>query len=209
MSMLIFSQTEENLILWTDTLVVDTDHRPTGLAQKAWALPDINVLVAATGTAEIALSFVENLNRASGLTDIEDVNGRATGVLQAIHDTLEAHVGNIGRSTIYVWGFPADGGKLVRYIYRSMNNYQPERYVGDQFGAKPSPPGRELEMPSSHEDVIELALQLQQINRDSEHGVPSGGELIATYLQRGDVRTQLIFQFPDLEESLKAIKERE
>ncbi|MEV7692486.1 hypothetical protein AB0N73_04045 [Microbacterium sp. NPDC089189] len=207
MSILLFDQTETDVLLITDTLVVDHDDKPTMFQHKVWTLPQMNMAIAATGTANVALTWRNVLSESFSPEDIEGLNDHAPAALRAISAHLAKENGPLGRTTIYHFGFPTGSHKLVRYIYRSQNNFEPERFEGSQFGAKPAPPGLTFERPEGREETIALAERLrdENVHRKDEGGVPIGGDLFATLVTNGSSQTVRWHRFSDYSDTRYAM----
>ncbi|MFJ4254767.1 hypothetical protein [Microbacterium sp. NPDC090003] len=71
------------------------------------------------------------------------------------------------------------------------------------FFAKPPPLGETWPAPDTREEVVALALQIKGENGDgTERGkVAIGGELYMTQLVPGSILTDLLYRFPDYEET--------
>lgn len=123
-------------------------------------------------------------------TDIESINAEAPQALRSISESLTNRYGPLGRSTIYHFGYPAGSDKLVRYTYRSGYDFEPKRFEGFEFGAKPTPPGFTLDAPQIRQDYIDLAERLREANTLLDEGVPFGGDLFATFVRNWDIGTQ-------------------
>ena len=202
MSILLFDQTGTDVLLVSDTLVVGDNYDPVMFQTKLWPLPHLNMVIASTGTANIARTWNDCVTSMFGPDDIEGLNTEAPRTLRAIAEELTNQYGPLGSSTIYHFGFPAGSDKPVRYTYRSANGFEPERFEGPQFGAKPTPPGFKLNRPAGPEEYIDLAHRLRDENerlRDTG-GVPIGGDLFATLIENGSIRTIRWHRFPDYDE---------
>ena len=207
MSLLTYSQFEDQVLLVTDTMVVGgNDDRPAGFRSKVWPLPHMNMVVAMTGTAEIGDIWCNHILSA-GATNIEELNEIASSSLQRIQAEVEAHYGPAGTSTIYHFGFPPGADQLVRYTYRSKNDYSPEAYSGYQYLVKPAPPKFKLKQPDSLADIIGLAEHLKLTMRLDSDAAMIGGELFVTQVKNWAQQTYRIHRFDDYEDTLATMRE--
>jgi hypothetical protein len=157
----------------------------------------MNMAIAMTGTPEVGDFWYNHIINAAGARDIEELNTVAPQSLRDIQALLEQRYGDAGHSTVQHFGFPRGSDRLVRYAYRSKNNYEPEVFSGARFNVKPSPPGFELEYPETIEEMIDLAVRLRDENRRRPDGVPIGGDIFATSISNWNILTVRLGEFPD------------
>ena len=202
MSLLIFEQHHDSVLLVTDTLVSDENRQTVGYQHKVWELPHLRIVMAMTGTALVGHLWNERtaelFPEQSTPVDIDAVNAFAQVELAAAHAKVTAAVGPHGTSTIYMFGFD-ESDTLVRYIYRSARDYKPERFVGPAFALKPAPQSFTPAMPGTRDELIELAIKMRHENDNhlTPEPVAIGGELIATHLSFDGIKRELWYQFPD------------
>lgn len=197
MTLLMFDQTPSSAMVFTDTLVVDVKDQPLLFRSKVWIFPQLNMVMAVTGAANIGDAWDIHLRDRRGVRDIEGVVTGAPATLRKIFGTLtEMHGKEIGSATVYLFGFPHGTGEMVRYIFRSIEDFKPERYVGDIFAVKPRPKSFTAAYPETNDEVIALAERVQAENR-----VPIGGELHITQIEDGKIISARMHQFPGYEEA--------
>ncbi|WZO39031.1 hypothetical protein MRBLWO14_002827 [Microbacterium sp. LWO14-1.2] len=206
------TQYEEWVELVADTLVVrGDDDVPARYQQKVWPIPHLNMVMAATGTAEVASAWYAFVTQHPQVRDIDDIDSFATETLRNIRaDVAERH-GDAGSSTLHHFGFPTGSDKAVSYIYSSMGgrNFESERFQGARFIAKPGPQTFAPDVPVGPEEKIAFAYRLRQEQEEliaqGKPGTPFGGELQATLLEPGGIRTMTWHRFPDYDETLETV----
>lgn len=208
MSLLMVTQWEDWVELVSDTLVVRGDHDvPVGYYPKVFPIPHLNMVMAATGTAEVAAAWFEFV-KAANVRDVEDINELATDKLREIQAEVAELHGDAETSTIYHFGFPVKSDAAVAYTYTSMNgrSFESDRFQGNKFMVKPGPKTFACEPQYAPEEKIALAYRIreeqQQFRDDGKEWVPIGGELWATCLEKDNIRSQLWHRFPGYDESL-------
>lgn len=213
MSLLIVTQEEDAVELLSDSLVVyGPDNVPVGYQYKVWPIPQLNMVIAATGTGDVAMMWkahVEWLADGGHVRDIEDLNAHATIALRTIENDLAGKVDDAGTTSIYHYGFPTGSSRLVSYTYSSFKGkqFEPVRFEGGRFMVKPGPQTFNMYAAETKEEKIELANrirdeQLAIITEGNERGVHIGGDLHATYLTNGNVQRQTWARFPDYDDAL-------
>lgn len=211
MSLLFADQTEHYVVLVSDTLVT-RGKDPFMFGPKVRAIPHRNMAIASTGSSNLAHLWEQSLLSLDGygFGDIETVNNETPAALRNLYADLGRRFGEpLESSTIYHFGFPTDSDKLVRYVYRSLANFEPERFEGSTFTAKPLPADYRFERPQSQQEVIDLALKVREINdaqiADGGWGVRIGGELYATMVQNWNIQTVRWHRFADYDETAAAV----
>lgn len=220
MTLFMASQTPTLATLFTDTLVTDTAggaNQPVLFRSKVWTYPHQSMAMVVTGFADLGDDFDARLKIRMGLRDIEDVNRVAQTDLQELFADAQRRYAvhfpgePIGTATVYLFGFPEGTTEMVRYAYRSPNsrepdrNFEPERRVETEtmFFAKPPPLGETWPVPETREELVALALQIKKENGDgTDHGkVAIGGEIYLTQIEPHRIVTELLYRFPDYDES--------
>jgi len=210
MSLLLITQYEDSVEVVSDTLVVRGDDvTPARYQQKVWPIPRLNMMMAATGTAEVAVTWHAFLSQHPNVRDVEDIDEFATDVLREIESDVAKRYGDAGTTTVYHFGFPTGSARAVSYEYSSMsgNRFDSKRFQGNRFIVKPGPQTFEPEVPYGAEAKIALACQLrdeqEQLIAEGKPGVRLGGELLATLLEPEAIRTMTWHQFADYDEKLE------
>lgn len=209
MSLLMVTQWENWVELVADTLVVrGDDDTPTLYYPKLYPIPQLHMVMAATGTAQVAAALLDFIINSPDLRDIEDVDEIATEKLREFRTQVTEAYGDAETSTIYLYGFPKGSDQVVSCTYTSMRggDFESERFQGNRFMVKPGAQTFRADFPSDPEAKIELANRI----REEQHGfrdegtkwVPIGGELLAVMLKKDEIRTAIWHRFPDFDESL-------
>ncbi|WP_295010550.1 hypothetical protein [uncultured Microbacterium sp.] len=94
-------------MLVTDTLVVQgANDTPVYYSHKVHPLPQLKIVMASTGTAEVAEALLEYISTQAGLRDIDDVDKIATEKLREFQENVAEEHGDAETTTIYLYGFP-------------------------------------------------------------------------------------------------------
>lgn len=209
MSLLMVFQWEDWVELAADTLVVRGDEdTPAMYYPKVYPIPHLNMVMAATGTAEVAAALLAFIVNNSDLRDIGDVDNIAPEKLRDFRAQVTEEYGDAETSTIYLYGFPIGSDHLVSYTYTSMRggDFESERFHGNRFMVKPGPQTFTADIPYEIEERIALAYCLreeqQRFREQGEKAVAIGGELLAFRLERSGISSSIWHRFPDYDESL-------
>lgn len=202
MSLLSFIQLDDAVQIVTDTLVSDENRDPVLYQHKVTALPTLNMIGVVTGFGSFGYNFFAHLEFSPHLVDIEQVNETAQDTLRTMFGAWQAFHApkEIGTATVYLFGFPEGAEKIVRYIYRSTKDFEPERHEGmSNFGIKPPPQQFDLVAPETEEAMIELAVKIREENDElrTEGPVAIGGDLMMTFMEKGRIITERSYRWPD------------
>ncbi len=207
MSLLMYLVWEDHAEIMTDTLVCAADGlTPVDYALKLWPLPESNMVMAVTGTANIGSDWFR-LIESSG-ADIEDLNKVAPEALRAIQSAY----GDTGISTVYHFGFPVDSTELLAYEYTSRdgNNFESRRIPQLSFAAKPGPIHFKTDVPYTPEDAVELARRLrEEQDQKIAEGMPGariGGDLVTTVVTNHNIQITQVGRFSDYDEILQQMQ---
>lgn len=207
MTLMMFEHHTECVVIYNDTLVVAPDHSPIGFTTKAWAFPHLNMVMTATGTADVAVELHDHIKRLEHVRDITELDGLVPDALRQIQSSLvQYHEGDIGTSTIYLFGFPADSDNVVRYIYRSREDYVSERSEDEVIAIKPQVSTFEPVPPQTQDEWIELANRVRdEYAPGSEDPCPIGGEILVTVLTKAAIMSYRIHRFSDYDDTAERI----
>ncbi len=205
MSLLIFYQEEESARIITDTLATTPDGESLLFQSKAWALPHLNMAIAVTGLANLGAAWNDLLCSSAVVQDVRMVNNFAPTELRRIWSELlgESVADPDVHATVYHFGFEGESEQPVRYVYRSRQNFESERFAEPGFGVKPSPTTVALRAPESLNEIIELAIKV----REEQDGLPRrerihiGGELYMLTLRNRLTQTARIYRFEDYDDT--------
>ncbi|MEV7875568.1 hypothetical protein [Microbacterium sp. NPDC089188] len=207
MSYFMFDQSDTEALIVTDTLATDAVDRPAMFAHKVWALPTMNLAIALTGTSTVGDELYRYLSTIHGPRDVTELDEIAPDLLRTIHAYVRAAHGEIGSSTVYVFGFPTGSTQITRYTYRSVLDYASTSDTGPAVAVRPAPETFEPEYPNTRDEFIQLAVRVREENDSgaSPEPVKIGGDLFLTTVQDGLIGTEHLYRFPDYEEHLAAM----
>ncbi|MEV4670000.1 MULTISPECIES: hypothetical protein [unclassified Microbacterium] len=210
MTLLMYTVWQDAAEIVSDTLVTAADGRtPVRYQSKVWAIPRLNLAMATTGTAEIGAALHAQLNADLAIVDVEGANATAPGRLRAIERELISIAGDIGSTTVYLFGFPHESELLSAFKYTSMDGgtFESQRIPAGEFAVKPKPQTFTLSSaPDAREEKIALACRVRDEQLDlmeaGAKAVAIGGELMAFLVENGSVQAERLFRFPDYDEAL-------
>lgn len=211
MSVLMFSEDDDSVIIVTDTLATTVEGEPMMFQTKAWHLPHFNMAIASTGVANLGALWNDRLRTSAVAQHIGMIDTFAPETLREIWDEVtEGHDGDAGTATVYHFGFEPGSDKIIRHVYRSASNFESERYDGTGFGVKPPPETFDLEAPMSVDEYVELAKRLREENDSGavDQPVAIGGELYLMIVRDGFSQTVRIHKFDDYDDQWAAMIER-
>lgn len=209
MSLLAFLHEEDRALILTDTLATTTQGEPLTFQTKAWVIPHLNMAVAITGLANFGASWNDFLCSSFVARDIEMVDQLATEQLQILwRDMLAENKAESDgfTSTIYHFGFPEGSDQLVRFVYRSRQNFASERWIEPGMGVKPEPSGA-LTVPEDFDEWIDLARQVraEQDALPVTERIHIGGELYLLVLENRRSLVMRLHRFDDYEQAWTAM----
>lgn len=204
MSLLAFHHEEKSAMILTDTLATTPEGEAFMFVSKAWAIPHMNMAIAVTGAANLGALWNQYLRNSLIARDIEMVDRLAPAQLRRLwSEVLEEH-GIVGAPTVtmYHFGFPEGSEHLVRYVYRSTENFESERSEQACIGVKPVPEGQ-FETPEDLDGWVALAerVRAEQDARPAADRVHIGGEFYVLHLRNWQSMTMRLHRFEDYEQT--------
>jgi len=209
MSLLMFDHQEHAALIVTDTLATTIAGEPLIFQSKAWPLPQLNMGLAVTGLGNLGAIWNDCLHSSLVARDITMVNNFAPEQLQRLWSEYQAENQSeqeIPTGTIYHFGFPEGSDRLVRYVYRSTQNFESELWDEPGFGIKPVPEST-FDPPENIDDWIELAerVRAEQDSVPISERINIGGELFLLMIQNGQTHTVRVHRFGDYEQTWLAM----
>lgn len=207
MSLLMFSHETEGFVLLTDTYATTPEGGPRTFQSKVFALPHLSMAMAGTGVGRLMQEWFDTIQSQMLVRDIENLNLHAPEALQAIWKSMIEESDELARavhtgttSTIYHFGFTEEG-QPIRFTYRSANEFESEVANEPGFGVKPVP-NWDFAAPVSLEEMVAVAVRLreQEDARPKAERVHLGGDLIATFVGAGTIRSDRVYRWEDFEE---------
>lgn len=201
MTALLFSQSPELVVVVMDTLATDQG-RPYSFMSKVTPFQHADMLVAGTGLAAVLSGWVNYL---ATQRVFRDIGGAVTGAPEELRRLQKQAVGTMTgpnlTTTIYHFGFERESDTAVRYVFRSTNDFAPERVETAGFGVKPYLDGAPAYGPAS--DIEEYIALAERMRREQDglgpSGIAIGGELIMNLLTKNGMRSMRIHTFDDFE----------
>lgn len=202
MSLLMFTQQADGIVVVTDTLATAPDGAPSFFKTKAFPIPHLQMVVAMTGLANLGEKLIDRLYTSMLARDIDMAAQHTPATLTTLTGELVAQFGTFaGTSTIYYFGYSPTHGQYVRYVFRSTSGFQPEFSTEAAFGVKPHPDGT-FESPTTFPEMIELAERIrnEQAAVPPEDRIHIGGQLTLTVLRDRQITTVQLHEFADAEQ---------
>ncbi|CAN5499760.1 hypothetical protein BH10ACI1_BH10ACI1_18620 [soil metagenome] len=197
MSSLIFSLSEQEIFIATDTLAMNGENfTPFFFTTKVYFLPHLRGVMCGTGIGDFATDWYLRLDRflAKDFIHLDEfVTNALLEVAEKYHFDTEV------TSTIYHFGYSEMEKEHFAFVYRSTNDFKSEK-LGYGFGVKPPISNSAIEL--SPQNFVEI-MKLQQIESSQipiEKRIFIGGEILLTVLRQGTIVSQTIYRFDDYEE---------
>lgn len=204
MSSLVFYSQPNEVILATDSLAVsDNKGTPRKFCTKFYILPHLHGIICGTGLAQLVCAWFGIVNCEMAISDLKHLDlyaPKAIGKLwRSGYKDFSACT-----TTIYHFGFPADGSPLVSYAYRSTSG----------FVSEPLPHGMHLKPAGDVPDSFEFprdfrsimdSQRAKQANEPPEKRLYIGGEILVCHLTRSGYTVWTADRFPDYDRDMQAI----
>lgn len=212
MSLLMFNHDHESVLIVTDTLTTTVDGDAFMFQSKAWALPHLNMAMAATGLGNLGAAWNEFLRSSAVVQDMRMIDLFAPEQLRRLWLTFQEEVPDDSAvtATIYHFGFENGSNRAIRYVYRSTNDFESERIEEPGFGVKPTSDGFKPKPPESLDDILTLALKIraEQDARPRSKRIFIGGELHMMLVENGSTTTSRIHRFSDYDDAWREMTNR-
>lgn len=196
MSLLLFVQEDERVVVVTDTLATDTDGAPHMFVTKCWPIPHMNTLIAATGTGAMLDRWVEFVRTRMIALDVVNLDLHTPDALRQVWQSIADDFPDHGlTTTIYHFGFDPDTERAVRFTYRSKTNFESERSDEPGFGMKP-PPEHPVSTSAGLVEIAEAIREEQEALPPAER-IYIGGDLYMTSLSADGIGIAHLHRFGD------------
>ncbi len=197
-------QDPDSIQIVTDTLYTDMQGNARNFQSKCWPMPHLKLAMAGTGLASVLETWHTTLQQGMLSRDITMLNNHVPSALRQIwaHTLSNPELPPDARPTVSLYHFGVDEqtAALVRYVYRSTRNFEPEFYAEPSFAVKPAPSGGIVDQPADLNQMVQLACQLRQ-EQDAQPAaqrVSLGGDLVLTVINADSIiTTASIFRWPD------------
>jgi hypothetical protein len=210
MSLLMFVHDPEQVLILTDTLATTLDGDPFLFQSKCWPVPQMGMIMAGTGLAQLHEAWYRTMQTTILARDIAMLDLHAPVALRNLWKQLhEDHPGAHGTATVYHFGVPEGQAHHVRYTYRSEQNFASEFSDRGGFGVKPVP-SFALDAPDTLHGLVVLAsrIRAEQNAQPKATRIHIGGELVLTSLQGRVAGSSVIHRFDDFDEMWQAMNDR-
>jgi hypothetical protein len=173
MTSLVYALQPDQVFIAMDTLVVNgIDKTPAAFQRKFLPIPEFNLLIAGTGSADFINGWFQFVPKYLMGCDIDDLNIHAPEILNNSAKEL-AH-----ESTIYHFGYSVIENSYVGYAYRSTASFKSEKlkYV---LGFKPVIPTEGLLDVTIPKSLVDIVCEQQRYDKlkPVENQVGIGGEI--------------------------------
>lgn len=214
MTLLMYGIDPTQIYIVMDTLAARPDGSPLIFQTKMMAFPHIEVVVAATGSANLASQWFALVRERIPSRDIDTLDARTPQALRELLEDLGGDEALRSTATIYHFGWSPTEDRYVGYAYRSTNDFESER-LADGFGVKPvtEVDGErvlDFETPTTVEEIFELAKVRHGLHDGIEgpFDVPIriGGDIIATFMNARVITMQKLGTLDGFEDHWQEIE---
>jgi len=208
-SSLIFTTTDDEAIVATDTLATSTDGQPHYFTTKAFVVPHLKLIMAGTGMAGFLDRWFIQANGRFAVRGIDHLDYHAANALSTLWTayTKEFSV-PVGLTTsVFHFGFSELTGKMHVYTYHSGTKFE-SRSVGLGIRAKPDfiPPD-EYRFPEDVKILMDAQRTAQEKTPQGER-LHIGGEIPIHVLTRQGCGIYTAARFDDFDTTEEAIYSR-
>jgi hypothetical protein len=206
-SSLLFRTDENEVLVATDTLAVFPDGRPFKYTTKAYSIPHLRMIIAATGSLGVLGRWLIQINDWLPVKGIDDLNNQAPGYLAHIWTGLKEELSiKDGATTVYHFGFSEQTDVIHLFAYRSVHAFQSEA-LSYGVGTKPQSVVPE---DANYPEVFRTIMDNQRAAENSkpkEQRVYIGGEIQIHHLSRVGCAIYTLDRFEDYDRDEKAMYE--
>jgi hypothetical protein len=199
-----FAHQEQAILVLTDTLATTSEGDPHLYFNKCLPVPTMKLLVAVTGAGQMLEGWVGFLRDGLLARDISMLDAHAPQHLRRIWSKLIENDDAPPTCTVYHFGAEEDTGLCVRYVYRSTNDWQSERWAQGAIAMKPDLAGgftdEIMESLATFDGWVGLAKQIRAEQDALPHGerIYISGEIVATTIeQTGRITIEHVHRFGD------------
>jgi hypothetical protein len=206
MSSLIYKVEKMQVFLATDTLAT-MNGRAIGFTTKAFPLPHLRMIIAATGLPAFLDHWLVEVN-ASPVRGIDALNEHAQAGLLNLLRAFKKQFPNLNEPTsVYHFGFSEDTGAIQSFAYKSEEMFEPRRIECGLY-VKPNVPEDAIPRDTLHPADFTRIMAAQraiQAKLPKEARVPIGGEIQMHHLEQAGYKSYRLGQFEDYAETRRAI----
>lgn len=216
MSFLAAGVDNQGIIMFVDTLMTELDGTPISFTDKCHAIPHANILIAATGLAEVLHRWSHAVRAGFVGTTLDEISSSAATTLNGIFADTTAGLDRPPTTTIYHAGKGDDGQWRIDRFSLGRDTDEVTRLTVGQGFAKPSgwtPDGQRVDHPDDlnfADDYIAALserLRNEQHHAAPEHRIYIGGDIIRYILTDTGITARRIHRFADADDQLAAIRQ--
>lgn len=198
MSSLIFFTDESQALVATDTLATSPDGKPFMFTTKAFIVPHLRLVMAATGAGGLLGKWFVQANDRMLLKGIENLDYHAPRALAALwqQHKQEFAIPESITVTVYHFGFLGSTGVIRAFAYRSTAGFRSER-LPYGLGVKPECPVHDNWCLPADLKTLMVKQRSAQASRPQGERVYIGGEIQVHHLLKDGFQVQTIGRFDD------------
>lgn len=203
MSSLIFFSDKTQVLVATDTLVVEPENGyPINFASKAFYLSHLKTIICATGLATFYSYWVTSVNSDLVANSIDELATSSQDKLIELWEWYQVQYPGYEdkTTTIYHFGYSSVDEKMKGYAHRSTNDFIAEPII---YGTGTKP---ECELPTGQYELVKIIPDLMKKQIVDQEALPKedrvyiGGEINAIYLTKDRCNCFKIGEFETYQE---------
>jgi len=208
MTALVFALQPDQVCIAMDTLVVDAnDKMPLCFQRKFAVFPQVNLVVAGTGLANLIYAWFSVLQSLPEQRAIDQINETAPFVLSSLANSCPGT--DVTTTTLYHFGYSDRERQYVGYAYRSEQQFRADRlqYALGYKPVVPVTPTDDIRFPGFLVDIVlEQQRQDQLLSVSEKVGV--GGEIEFVVMSGGAIHVETVYRFSSYEAESNHIEQR-
>lgn len=198
MSSLIFMTDENHAIVATDTLATTSTGIPFKFTTKAFPIPHLRMVMAATGVGAFLGKWFIRVNDDFLVRGVEHLNQFASETLLTLWHELgtQAKIPVNSTVTVYHFGVSELTGQICTYVFRSTSDFRVET-LGYGYALKPDGP-TDMKF-ESIDDIVQTMISQREMQRSKplDEQVFIGGEVQILELNKRGVSILTAHRFDD------------
>jgi hypothetical protein len=199
MSSLIVVTDETQVLVATDSLATHPDGRPIKFTTKAFIVPHLHLIMAATGVMGFLGRWFVRVNDGIIAKGIDNLDYHAPSILLSLWESCkkELSIPDDVTTSVYHFGFSEITGLIQSYRYKSAENFKSDRMEPYGFLVKP-----ECRIPDDFkfpQDIIAMMDEQRtiQASKPKDERVYVGGEIHVHHLSENGFTVYTLHEFED------------
>lgn len=208
MTALVFALQPDQICIAMDTLVVAADDKmPLCFQRKFAVFPQVNLVVAGTGLADLICAWFSVLQSLTEPRDIDQINEAAPSALSSLADSCPGM--HVTTATLYHFGYSGRERQYVGYAYRSELGFRSNKlqYALGYKPVVPIMPTEDIRFPGFFVDIVLEQQRCDHLLPVSEK-VGVGGEIEFVVMAEGAIHVETVHRFSSYEAELIHIEQR-